>query len=109
MGYFEQFPQVKYEGIQSQNPYAFKYYNPGERVGDKTMEEWLRFSVAYWHTFTANGEDPFGAGTMVRSWDHLDGMDRAKARVEAAFEFLRKCRFLTFAFMILMWLQKAIH
>ncbi|MFD2638682.1 xylose isomerase [Piscibacillus salipiscarius] len=98
MGYFEQFPQVKYEGIQSQNPYAFKYYNPGERVGDKTMEEWLRFSVAYWHTFTANGEDPFGAGTMVRSWDHLDGMDRAKARVEAAFEFFEKMQVPYFCF-----------
>ena len=56
----------------------------------KTMEEHLRFAVAYWHTFTGAGADPFGVGTAIRSWDKFDGMDRAKARVEANFEFLEK-------------------
>ena len=53
------------------------------------MKDQLRFSVAYWHTFTADGTDPFGAATMQRSWDRYDGMDLAKARVEAAFQLLK--------------------
>jgi xylose isomerase len=52
------------------------------------MKEWLRFSVAYWHSFTYNGSDPFGAGTMQRDWDRFSGLDLAKARVEAAFELM---------------------
>jgi xylose isomerase len=54
------------------------------------MEEHLRFAVAYWHTFNANGTDPFGNATMFRGWDKFDGLDRSKARVEANFEFLDK-------------------
>jgi len=90
MAYFDQISKVKYEGRQSDNPYAFKFYNPEEKIGGKTMEETLRYGVAYWHTFTGDGGDPFGAGTAKRPWDHLKGMDLAKARVEAAFEFFDK-------------------
>lgn len=86
MKYFGQFKKIVYEGKDSDNPLAFKYYNEDEVVAGKTMKEHLRFSVAYWHTFTAPGADPFGAGTMVRDWDRFSGMDLAKARVEAAFE-----------------------
>ena len=64
----------------------------------KTMEEHLRFAVAYWHTFTGDGSDPFGDKNMIRPWDKYKGMDLAKARVEAAFEFLKSWVFHISAF-----------
>ncbi|WHX68717.1 xylose isomerase [Peribacillus frigoritolerans] len=98
INYFESANKVSYEGKDSKNPLAFKYYNPEEVVGGKTMKEQLRFSVAYWHTFTADGTDPFGAATMQRSWNKYDGMDLAKARVEAAFQLFEKLGVPFFAF-----------
>jgi len=88
MSYFGNLEKVKYEGKQSTNPLAFKFYNPDQVVLGKTMREHLRFAVAYWHSFTANGTDPFGTGTAIRGWDRFSGMDLAKARVEACFELL---------------------
>jgi len=90
MAYFENVGKIQFEGKGSDNPFAYKHYNPQEKVLGKTMAEHLRFAVAYWHTFTGTGADPFGVGTAIRSWDKYDGMDRAKARVEANFEFLEK-------------------
>lgn len=90
MSYFEKVNKVEFEGPQSTNNFSFKYYDPEKVVNGKTMRDWLRFSVAYWHTFTADGSDPFGAGTMIRPWGHLTGLDLAKARVEAAFELFEK-------------------
>ncbi|MET3576090.1 xylose isomerase [Bhargavaea ullalensis] len=90
MSYFSDLPKVVYEGPTSDNPFAFKFYNPDEMVGGKTMKEHLRFGVAYWHTFTEDLSDPFGAGTAIRPWNHLSGLDLAKARVEGAFEFFEK-------------------
>lgn len=90
MSYFEKVNKLEFEGLQSTNKFSFKYYDPEKVVNGKTMKDWLRFSVAYWHTFTADGSDPFGAGTMIRPWDHLTGLDLAKARVEAAFELFEK-------------------
>ncbi|XEC93938.1 xylose isomerase [Paenibacillus tarimensis] len=90
MTYFNGIDKIQYEGKGSDNPLAFKHYNPSEVVLGKTMEEHMRFAVAYWHTFTGSGADPFGVGTAVRSWDSLGEMDKAKARVEANFEFLEK-------------------
>ncbi|WP_078544946.1 xylose isomerase [Litchfieldia alkalitelluris] len=98
MAYFPNVNKVKYEGPNSNNPFAFKYYNPEEIVGGKSMQEYLRYSIAYWHTFTGEGSDPFGAGTAIRPWDHLTGLDKAKARVEAAFEFFEKMNAPFFAF-----------
>ncbi|MED3836667.1 xylose isomerase [Peribacillus frigoritolerans] len=98
INYFESVNKISYEGKDSKNPLAFKYYNPEELVGGKTMKEQLRFSVAYWHTFTADGTDPFGAATMQRSWNKYDGMDLAKARVEAAFQLFEKLGVPFFAF-----------
>ncbi|MEK4375908.1 MULTISPECIES: xylose isomerase [unclassified Bacillus (in: firmicutes)] len=78
--------KIQYEGKQSKNPLAFQYYNPSEVIGGKTMKDHLRFSVAYWHTLTADGTDMFGTGTMQRAWDAYSGMDLAKARLEVAFQ-----------------------
>ncbi|MFA6698043.1 MAG: xylose isomerase [Eubacteriales bacterium] len=89
--YFKDIPRIAYEGKNSDNPLAFKFYNPDELVGDKTMKDHLKFSIAFWHTFTGGGVDPFGTATMQRPWDSItDPMEKAKARVEAAFEFFDK-------------------
>ncbi|MDP4087289.1 MAG: xylose isomerase [Bacillota bacterium] len=98
MTFFENVNRINYEGPSSKNPLSFKYYNPEEVINGQTMEEILRFSVAYWHTFTADGSDPFGVGTMVRPWDGYKGMDLAKARVEAAFELFNKLNVPFFCF-----------
>jgi len=98
MSYFKNIGKINYEGPESTNPYAFKFYNPDQKIGNQTMEEYLRFGVAYWHTFTMDGSDPFGAGTMIRPWDKYSGMDLAKARVEAAFEFFEKLNVPFFCF-----------
>ncbi|WP_421102887.1 xylose isomerase [Sporosarcina psychrophila] len=90
MTYFPNIKKINFEGSLSTNPYAFKFYNPEEKIGDKSMEEILRYAVSYWHTFTMNGSDPFGGGNMIRSWDKFSGMDLAKARVDASFEFYDK-------------------
>ncbi|GAE90252.1 xylose isomerase [Acetivibrio straminisolvens JCM 21531] len=89
--YFKNVPKIKYEGKDSDNPLAFKYYNPDEVIGGKTMKEHLRFAVAYWHTYQGTGADPFGPGTAVRPWDDIsDPMDLAKAKVAANFELCEK-------------------
>ncbi|MDO3412771.1 xylose isomerase [Saccharibacillus sp. CPCC 101409] len=90
MAYFENVGKVAYEGSQSQNPFAFKFYNADEVVAGKKMSEHLKFSMAYWHTLTAEGGDPFGATTAIRPWHSYSGIDLAKARVEAGFEFMDK-------------------
>lgn len=92
MKYLEQFKKVKYEGSKSLNPFAFKYYNPNEIILGKPMKDHLKFSMAYWHTFTYMGIDPFGKETMERPWDIStdDPMEKAKIRVLVAFEFMEK-------------------
>ena len=91
----EYFPELKdnvrYEGKDSKNPLSFRYYNPSQTDGDKTMAEHLRFSVAYWHTFMGTGADMFGGTAFSRPWTRRsDPMDRAKDTMEAAFEFISK-------------------
>lgn len=99
MGYFDTVEKIKFEGKESTNPLAFKFYDPDEVIGGKTMKEWLRFSVAYWHTFMMDGSDPFGARTMDRPFNRLsDRLDAAKARADAAFEFFEKLGVPFFAF-----------
>ena len=91
MKYFDKVEKVKYEGSKSLNPFAFKYYNAEEVIMGKPMKEHLKFSMAYWHTMTGTGTDPFGSGTMVRPWDEgIEGMEQAKVRVKVAFEFMEK-------------------
>ena len=60
MSYFPEISQIKYEGKETNNLFAFRHYNPEEVVLGKTMKEHLRFAVAYWHTMTQDGSDPFG-------------------------------------------------
>jgi len=92
MKYLEDFKKVPYEGSKSLNPFAFKYYNPDQLILGKPMKEHLKFSMAYWHTFTYMGTDPFGKDTMERAWDISteDPMERAKLRVKVAFSFMEK-------------------
>ncbi len=83
--------QIQYEGKDSKNPLAFKYYNKNQKVGNKTMAEHLRFSVAWWHTFMGDGTDMFGGPSFQRDWRKAsDPMSRAKDTLEAAFEFFQK-------------------
>jgi xylose isomerase len=83
--------QIKFEGKDSKNPLAFKYYNKDQKVGNKTMAEHFRFSVAWWHTLMANGTDMFGGPSFEREWrKSSDPMDCAKKTMDAAFEFFQK-------------------
>lgn len=89
--YFKGIRAIKYEGKDSDNPLAFKYYNPRQRVGKKTMEEYFRFAIAYWHTFCGTGGDPFGPGTKNFPWSTSeDAVQRAYDKMDAAFEFTTK-------------------
>src|SRR5438045_2451708 len=88
---FPEISKIPYEGPQSKNPLAFRWYNAGEKVEGKTMAEHLRFSVVYWHTFRGTGSDPFGAATMLRPWDDGgDGVENAQRRARVAFEFIER-------------------
>ena len=96
---FKGIETIQYEGPESDNPLAFKYYNPDEVIDGKTMKEHLRFAVAYWHTFQAAGNDQFGVGTMLRPWDkETDLMKLAKIKMEANFEFCEKIQSPFFCF-----------
>ena len=90
--YFPDVQKIKYEGPGTTNPFAFREYNPDEVVYGKTMREWCRFSVCYWHSFSSVGSDPFGSGTMVRPWltKSHDPMQTALHKADAAFEFFGK-------------------
>ena len=89
--YFPNVNKIVYEGPESANPLAFKFYNEDRIVAGKSMYEHFRFSVAYWHTFCGTGGDPFGPGTKQFPWDEsADPMQAAFDRLEAAFEFFTK-------------------
>ncbi|MHA3224465.1 xylose isomerase [Globicatella sulfidifaciens] len=90
MSYFPEISQIKYEGKETNNLFAFRHYNPEEVVLGKTMKEHLRFAVAYWHTMTQDGSDPFGNSVNERTWFGETPMDTARNRVEAFFEILTK-------------------
>ena len=89
--YFKGIHQIQYEGSNSRNPLAFKYYNPEAIVAGKSMKDHFRFAIAYWHTFCGTGADPFGPGTIDFPWDAADDdMQAAKDKLDAAFEFFTK-------------------
>jgi len=88
--YFPGIGKIKYEGPKSDNPLAFKYYDPDKVVAGKTMKEHLRFAVAYWHSFCADGQDQFGSGTIKHPWNVGSPMEAAEHKLDAAFEFITK-------------------
>jgi xylose isomerase len=97
--YFKNIGQIKFEGKGSDNPLAYKYYNPDQQVMGKSMREHFKFAMAYWHSMNDNGADPFGRITNCYPWNQeTDVLQQAKNRADAAFEFLQKMGFDYFCF-----------
>ena len=89
--FFPGIGKIKFEGKDSKNPMAFRYYDENKIVMGKSLKEWMRFSMAWWHTLCANGSDPFGGGTIHHPWDiGDDAITRAKNKMDAGFEFMTK-------------------
>ena len=86
---FKGISQIKYEGKDTDNPLAFRWYDENKIVAGKSMKEYLRFACAYWHSFCGSGADPFGEPTHLFPWNDIkDPIERAKAKADAAFEFI---------------------
>ena len=83
-------PKIPYEGKNSKNPLAFKFYNPDEEINGKKMREHLKFALSWWHTMGGDGTDMFGVGTADKKWGGSDAMDIAKNKAYAAFEIMDK-------------------
>lgn len=91
MGIFDKLEKIQYKGPDNRDPMSFSFYNPDEVIMGKTMRKYLRFAIAFWHTFQGDGLDMFGKPTMKRSWDSvLDPMTLAKLKIDAVFEFCEK-------------------
>jgi len=89
--YFKTIGKVKYEGVESDNPFAFRWYDENKMIAGKSMKDHLRFACAYWHSFNGSGADPFGEPTHLFSWNEkTDAIERAKDKADAAFEFITK-------------------
>lgn len=89
--FFPTVGKIEFEGKASKNPLAFKFYEPNKVVMGKTMKDHFRFAMAYWHTLCAGGGDQFGGSTLSHPWDKAEcAIDRAKAKMDAAFEFMTK-------------------
>ncbi|RZV40897.1 MAG: xylose isomerase, partial [Acidimicrobiales bacterium] len=90
-GYFDHIDPIKFEGPDSDNALAFKYYDADKKVLGKTIEEHLRVAVCYWHNFCWDGHDIFGAGTFGRPWNAgLNDQAAAEEKLDAAFDFFEK-------------------
>ncbi|MFI3291361.1 MAG: xylose isomerase [Opitutales bacterium] len=88
--YFPTLGKINFEGTSSTNPMAFRYYDPEKEVMGKKMKDWFKFSMAWWHTLCAHGEDPFGGGTKAFPWDDADAITMAKNKIDAGFEIMQK-------------------
>ena len=89
--YFPGIGKIKFEGVESRNPLAFKWYDEKRVINGKTMKDHLRFAIAFWHTFCGEGGDPFGPGTKSFPWNGAaDPMEGAFNKLDAAFEFITK-------------------
>lgn len=89
--YFKGIGKIKFEGVGSDNPLAYRWYDENKVVAGKSMKDWFRFAVAYWHSFCGSGADPFGEATHLFPWDEKkDAVERAKDKADAAFEFITK-------------------
>jgi xylose isomerase len=99
MQYFPEVGKIPFEGPNSKNPLAYRYYNENEMIEGKSMKDHLRLSVVYWHTFRGTGSDPFGASTMIRPWDDgSNSVDNALRMVDVAFELFEKLNVPYYAF-----------
>lgn len=89
--FFKGIGAIGYEGPQSDNPLAFRWYDANRIISGRAMKEHLRFACAYWHSFVGNGTDPFGEATHLHPWNEKsDPLERAKDKADAAFEFITK-------------------
>jgi xylose isomerase len=89
--FFKGIGKIPFEGRESDNPLAFKWYDENRMIGGQSMKEYLRFAACYWHTFCGTGADPFGPGTKLFPWDMANSpVQRAKDKMDAAFEFFTK-------------------
>ena len=89
--FFKNIGQIKFEGRDTDNAFAYRWYDEDKIVGGKPMKEWLRFACAYWHSFCGSGADPFGEPTHLFAWNQkADAVERAKDKADAAFEFITK-------------------
>ncbi len=89
--FFKGISQVKFEGLGTDNPLAYRWYDENKIVAGKPMKDYLRFACAYWHSFVGNGADPFGEATHLHPWNEKsDAVERAKDKADAAFEFITK-------------------
>ena len=89
--YFPNIGKIKFEGVESKNPLAFRYYDPERVVMGKKMKDWLKFSMAWWHTLCAEGGDQFGGGTKKFPWnENPDKVQAAKDKADAGFEIMQK-------------------
>jgi len=90
--FFKNVSKIKFEGADSTNPLAFRYYDENQVVLGKTMKEHLRFAACYWHNFCWAGSDIFGAGTFERPWIQATGnqLEHAEQKAKVAFEFFEK-------------------
>ncbi len=88
--YFKGIGKIPFEGKDSDNPLAFKFYDENKVILGKTMKEHLRFGIAYWHSFCADGSDPFGNATIFHPWNDPDPIVKAEKKADAAFEFISK-------------------
>ncbi|WP_345952620.1 xylose isomerase [Mucilaginibacter sp. PAMB04168] len=89
--YFQGIDQIKYEGPESDNPLAYRWYDENRIVAGKSLKDHFKFAVSYWHSFNGNGSDPFGGATHDFAWDEkADAVERAKDKMDAAFEFFTK-------------------
>src|SRR3954451_17421585 len=89
--FFKGIGKIQYEGLESDNSLAYRWYDENKVVAGKTLKEHLRFAVAYWHSFVNDGSDTFGPGTHVHPWDQKsDAVERAKDKMDAAFAFITK-------------------
>ncbi len=96
--YFPGLKKVKFEGKDSKNPFAFHYYDENKVIMGKTMKDWLRFAMAWWHTLCAEGADQFGGGTKSFPWMADDALQTAKNKVDAGFELMQKLSIPYFCF-----------
>ena len=97
--YFKGIGKISFEGRESDNPLAYKYYNPDQIVAGKSMQEHFKFAMAYWHTLCNTGGDPFGPGTKMFPWaTNKDPNIAARDKADAAFEFITKMGFDYFCF-----------